>query len=184
MKRSLARPVAARCAFPLVDAWRSDDLFYVSFASRVLIYAIAATSLNLVLGYGGMVAFGHAAFVGAGAYVAASSLPKACASAWIALAGRGRGRGARRAGDRRDLAAHARRVLHHDHARVRADDVLPRQLDEGLRRRRGPDAAAARSSSASASTCGNDVVFYYVVLASCSPRCTRCTAWCIRASAG
>src|SRR5262245_16998073 len=43
--------------------------FYVSFAGRVLVYAIAATSLNLVLGYGGMVSFGHAAFVGRGAYV-------------------------------------------------------------------------------------------------------------------
>ena len=33
-----------------------------------MIYAIAATSLNLVLGYGGMVSFGHAAFFGVGAY--------------------------------------------------------------------------------------------------------------------
>jgi branched-chain amino acid transport system permease protein len=38
-------------------------------AGRILVYAIAATSLNLVLGYGGMVSFGHAAFVGLGAYV-------------------------------------------------------------------------------------------------------------------
>jgi len=43
--------------------------FYLSFASRVLVYAIAATSLNLVLGYGGMVSLGHAAFVGLGGYV-------------------------------------------------------------------------------------------------------------------
>lgn len=43
--------------------------FYISFGGRVLVYAIAATSLNLVLGYGGMVSFGHAAFVGLGAYV-------------------------------------------------------------------------------------------------------------------
>ena len=41
--------------------------FYVSFASRVLIMALAATSLNLVIGFGGMVSFGHAAFFGAGA---------------------------------------------------------------------------------------------------------------------
>lgn len=34
----------------------------------MLIYALAATSLNLILGYGGMVALGHAAFFGAGAY--------------------------------------------------------------------------------------------------------------------
>ena len=36
--------------------------------ARIMIYAIAATSLNLLLGYGGMVSFGHAAFLGAGAY--------------------------------------------------------------------------------------------------------------------
>ena len=42
--------------------------FYISFVRRVLIYALAATSLNLILGYGGMVALGHAAFFGAGAY--------------------------------------------------------------------------------------------------------------------
>lgn len=37
--------------------------------ARVMIYAIAAASLNLVLGYGGMVSFGHAAFFGIGNYV-------------------------------------------------------------------------------------------------------------------
>jgi len=45
-----------------------DQGFYVSLASRVLIFALAATSLNLVIGFGGMVSFGHAAFFGAGAY--------------------------------------------------------------------------------------------------------------------
>ncbi|HEX6017097.1 MAG TPA: branched-chain amino acid ABC transporter permease [Burkholderiaceae bacterium] len=43
--------------------------YYTSMAGRIVVYAIAATSLNLVLGYGGMVSFGHAAFVGLGAYV-------------------------------------------------------------------------------------------------------------------
>lgn len=45
--------------------------FYIAFATRVLIFALVATSLNLVLGFGGMVSLGHAAFLGAGAYVAA-----------------------------------------------------------------------------------------------------------------
>jgi branched-chain amino acid transport system permease protein len=40
-----------------------------SLATRALIYGIAAASLNLVLGYGGMVSFGHAAFFGLGGYV-------------------------------------------------------------------------------------------------------------------
>ncbi len=58
-------------------------LFYVSFASRVMIYALAATSLNLVLGYGGMLSFGHAAFVGAGAYAASILIAEGVTSAWI-----------------------------------------------------------------------------------------------------
>jgi len=56
--------------FPLV-APAFDLGFYVSFVRRVLIYALAASSLNFILGYGGMVALGHAAFFGAGAYVVA-----------------------------------------------------------------------------------------------------------------
>jgi len=62
--------VALLAAFPLVAPALGLD-FYVSFVRRVLIFALAATSLNLVLGYGGMVALGHAAFFGAGAYVVA-----------------------------------------------------------------------------------------------------------------
>jgi branched-chain amino acid transport system permease protein len=45
--------------------------YYVSTAGRIAVFAIAATSLNLVLGYGGMVSFGHAGFVGLGAYATA-----------------------------------------------------------------------------------------------------------------
>ena len=42
--------------------------FWLDIATRLVILAIAAVSLNLVLGYGGMVSFGHAAFIGLGAY--------------------------------------------------------------------------------------------------------------------
>jgi branched-chain amino acid transport system permease protein len=59
---------AAALALPWI-AQALGASFYISMAGRVLVYAIAATSLNLVLGYGGMVSFGHAAFVGLGAYV-------------------------------------------------------------------------------------------------------------------
>ncbi|WP_306605053.1 branched-chain amino acid ABC transporter permease [Azonexus sp.] len=48
-----------------------DQSYYIGFATRVLIFALAASSLNLVLGFGGMVSLGHAAFFGIGAYVAA-----------------------------------------------------------------------------------------------------------------
>ena len=61
-----------------------DQQFYTAFATRVLIYAMAAASLNLVLGYGGMVSFGHAAFFGAGAYVVGILAFEGVRSLWIA----------------------------------------------------------------------------------------------------
>src|SRR5256712_7658080 len=42
--------------------------FYVDLFRRMMIFALAALSLDLVLGYGGMVSFGHAAYLGIGAY--------------------------------------------------------------------------------------------------------------------
>ena len=81
MKRALLA-VALLAAFPLAMQ-ALGLLFYVSFASRVIIYAIAATSLNFVLGYGGMISFGHAAFIGAGAYLASILIAEGVPSAWI-----------------------------------------------------------------------------------------------------
>ena len=46
-----------------------QEPFIISLFSRILIYALAAVSLDLILGFGGMVSLGHAAFFGAGAYV-------------------------------------------------------------------------------------------------------------------
>jgi len=42
--------------------------YYVELLRRVMIFAIAAVSLNLILGYGGLVSFGHAAYLGVGGY--------------------------------------------------------------------------------------------------------------------
>jgi len=42
--------------------------FYLDVVRRIMILAIAAISLNLILGYGGLVSFGHAAYLGIGAY--------------------------------------------------------------------------------------------------------------------
>ncbi len=55
--------------------------FYLSFASRIVIFAIAATSLNLLLGYGGMVSLGHTAFFGLGAYATGILLSEGVQSA-------------------------------------------------------------------------------------------------------
>jgi len=46
----------------------SGNLFLVTLFSRILILALAATSLNFILGYGGMVSFGHAVYLGMGGY--------------------------------------------------------------------------------------------------------------------
>lgn len=43
--------------------------FYINLYTRIMIWAIAAVSLNLILGYGGMISFGHAAYMGVAAYV-------------------------------------------------------------------------------------------------------------------
>jgi branched-chain amino acid transport system permease protein len=44
------------------------QLYYIDLLRRVMIFAIAAASLNLILGYGGLVSFGHAAYLGVGGY--------------------------------------------------------------------------------------------------------------------
>lgn len=54
-------------SFPLV-AFLLDDPFLIVLATRILIYAIAVAGLDLIIGFGGMVSFGHAAFFGLGAY--------------------------------------------------------------------------------------------------------------------
>lgn len=46
----------------------TGDAFYVDLATRLVILGIAAVSLNFILGYGGMPSFGHAAYLGIGAY--------------------------------------------------------------------------------------------------------------------
>ncbi len=75
--------LAALAALPLVATALGGD-FYVTLASRILIFALAATSLNLILGFGGMVSFGHAAFIGLGAYTVAIAMQEGLASAWLA----------------------------------------------------------------------------------------------------
>ena len=73
----------ALAALPLV-LQALDQGFYIGFAARLLIYAIAASSLNLILGFGGMLSFGHAAFVGAGAYTVGILSAEGILSAWVA----------------------------------------------------------------------------------------------------
>jgi branched-chain amino acid transport system permease protein len=63
--------------------------FYVFLATDILIFGLFALSLNLLLGYTGLVSFGHAAYFGIGAYTCALLLKKAGTSFGIAFAATG-----------------------------------------------------------------------------------------------
>jgi branched-chain amino acid transport system permease protein len=60
------------------------DVFLTRLSTRVLIYALAALSLDLILGYGGMVSFGHAMFFGTGMYVTGILFHHGVHSAFVA----------------------------------------------------------------------------------------------------
>ncbi len=75
MRRLLSSPTAISTIIVLAAlavipplAVQMGNPFYLDLATRLVCLAIAAVSLNLILGYGGMVSFGHAAFIGIGAY--------------------------------------------------------------------------------------------------------------------
>ena len=67
---AIASGAALLVALPAL-AGVADEPYLVTLFSRILIYALAAVSLDLMLGFGGMVSLGHAAFFGIGAYVVA-----------------------------------------------------------------------------------------------------------------
>ena len=75
--------LALLAAFPLLAPALGLE-YYVGFVRRVLIVAIAATSLNFILGYGGMAALGHAGFIGVGAYTVVALVEAGVSSAWLA----------------------------------------------------------------------------------------------------
>ena len=59
--------VAGLLALPLYSAL-SGNIFVLTLFTRIVILALAAASLNLIMGYGGMMSFGHAAYLGIGGY--------------------------------------------------------------------------------------------------------------------
>jgi branched-chain amino acid transport system permease protein len=52
-----------------VYSYATGNVFMMTLFTRIVILAMAAVSLNLIMGYGGMVSFGHAAYLGIGGYV-------------------------------------------------------------------------------------------------------------------
>src|SRR3982074_2837004 len=69
-------PALRNCTIALVVAFALlpplflalGEPFYLDVAARIMIFAIAAVSLDLILGFGGLVSFGHAVYLGIGGY--------------------------------------------------------------------------------------------------------------------
>ena len=77
--------VALLAVLPMI-AGALESTYYVSFATRVLIYALAAIGLNFILGFGGMVSLGHAMYVLLGAYAVAIPASHGVTSGFVHLA--------------------------------------------------------------------------------------------------
>ncbi|CAN7254731.1 branched-chain amino acid ABC transporter permease [Pseudoduganella sp. LjRoot289] len=81
-------PLLLLAALALVPfaASLADQPFYVVFFARIMIYAIAASALNVALGLGGLVSLGHALFLGLGAYSVAIPAYHGIDNGWVHLA--------------------------------------------------------------------------------------------------
>jgi len=140
-----------------------DQPYYIDLLRRVMIFAIAALSLNLILGYGGMVSFGHAAYLGVGGYAVAILAQQGIHNGFVQLAVA--------------VGASAFLALVIGAVSIRASGVYFIMItlaftqmlyflgisldtyggDDGMR-------LAARSDFAGMIDLGNSTVFYYVVL--------------------
>jgi branched-chain amino acid transport system permease protein len=78
--------IAALLAFLVllpVYTGATGNPFLLTLFTRIVILALAATSLNLILGYGGMVSFGHAAYLGVGGYAIGILAAEGITSGWV-----------------------------------------------------------------------------------------------------
>src|SRR4051794_5211593 len=82
-----ALPVAIFLVFALVPLLASfkAEAYVLGLVTRVLIFSIAALALDLLIGYGALVSFGHAAFIGLGAYAVGILASHGITDALIAL---------------------------------------------------------------------------------------------------
>ena len=74
--------------FAAVPLWAAvfNQPFYLTQFGRIMVYAIAACSLNLLIGYTGLVSFGHAMYLALGAYAAAILGFHEVHNGWLQLA--------------------------------------------------------------------------------------------------
>lgn len=82
-----ALPVLLFLALALLPVYASlfDDRFVLLFFTRILVLAIVAVSLDFILGIGAMVSFGHAAYLGLGAYAVGILAEHDIWDAWISF---------------------------------------------------------------------------------------------------
>ena len=103
-RKLLAILVIGTCALAPIAAGILDQPYYINLFSRLMIWAIAAISLNLLLGYGGMISFGHSLYLGIG-------YSDRCRSVHCT-------------NFRRNQSENAWRLLHHDYDGSHADGLL------------------------------------------------------------
>jgi branched-chain amino acid transport system permease protein len=82
----VAAAVLAALALVPVASVLLEQSFYVTLFTRIMIFALAAMGLNLILGYGGLVSFGHAMYIGIGAYAVCILTFHGVGSGWAHLA--------------------------------------------------------------------------------------------------
>src|SRR5204862_2520593 len=74
--------LAVLAALPLLTQ-AFDQRYLLSVGTRIVIWSIAVVSLNMILGYGGLVIFGHAAFFGIGGYAVGILSAEGIQSGWL-----------------------------------------------------------------------------------------------------
>jgi len=75
---------AVLAIFPLLAKFGTEG-YLLALVTRVMIFAIAAIALDLIVGFGALVSFGHAAFVGLGAYAVGILASHGITDALVAL---------------------------------------------------------------------------------------------------
>ncbi len=136
--------------------------YYTRFATQIAIYGMAALSVDLLLGYTGLITFGQAALFGVGAYAAGMLTVYGLTNAFVAWPLAVLVSMLFALGDRSALAAHARLPVHHGDARLCADGLLFRPEPAQLGRRRRLHPAPARHLGFI--SLADHTTFYYVVL--------------------
>jgi branched-chain amino acid transport system permease protein len=76
--------VAGLLLLPVYSAL-SGNIFVLTLFTRIVILALAASSLNLIMGYGGMMSFGHAAYLGIGGYAVGMLAQEGIGSGFVQL---------------------------------------------------------------------------------------------------